>query len=99
MSPLYFIEVRSPRIRGPWFLEVDRDSNSRAHVIGLITSGDVEPVKIIEVNEDEGRVRDVTDEILTEVSAQMPPITPSPVERQEWAFDHARDLWKHGAVS
>lgn len=63
-KPLYFIETTSPRIRGAWFIECDRDQNSRAHVIGLIRSGEVDPVKVLEVDEDAGTCRDVSAEIL-----------------------------------
>lgn len=61
MTTLYFIETQSSRL-GRWFIECDRDSNSRAQVIGLIRSGEVDPVKVLEVIEDEGTCRDVTDE-------------------------------------
>ena len=63
-NPLYFVETVSPRVRGAWFTELDRDTNSRAHVIGLIRTGEIRPIKILEVDEDAGTCRDVTDEIL-----------------------------------
>jgi len=65
-NPLYFIETQSPRIRGPWFTEVDRDTNSRAAVIDLIRTGEVDPVKVLEIDEDAGSCRDVTEEIVAE---------------------------------
>src|SRR4051812_7440252 len=64
-NPLYLIEADFGRI-GRAFIETDRDQNSRAYVVGLIRSGEVTPVKIIEVCEDEGTVRDVTADILAE---------------------------------
>ena len=51
--PLYLIEADFGRI-GRAFIETDRDSNSRAHAIELIRSGEVNPIKVLEVCEDEG---------------------------------------------
>lgn len=63
--PLYFAEVNYGR-PGIAFQETDRDRNSREHIIGLIRSGEIEVVKIIEVNEINGTVFDVTDELVAE---------------------------------
>ncbi len=68
MNTLYFVETTSPRL-GNWFLECDRDTNSRASAIRQIREGDI--IKVLEVNEDAGTVRDVTDE-LKEEAAQGP---------------------------
>jgi hypothetical protein len=64
MQPLYFIEHQGRR--GRWFLELDRDENSRAAVIEAIRTKNADPVKILEVDEDAGTVRDVTDELVAE---------------------------------
>jgi hypothetical protein len=94
MQPIYLVEHQGLRAR--YFVETDRDSNSRAQVIGLIRSGEVNPVKVIEVCEDEGTVRNVTEEFLhcakwgDHVTEQTPLAT---------ASDHARDLRKHEVVS
>ena len=98
-SPLYFIETAG-RIHGrrcKWFLEVDRDTNSRAAVIDLIATGEAHPVKVIEVIEPcaeypRGQVLDVTKEIVAEAMAG---IVPDPIDHQALAFDHAHDLRKH----
>lgn len=66
LSPLYFAEALLPRTRARVFLELDRDDNSRADIVARIRSGEIDPVKIIEVDEEDGRVRDVTDEIVSE---------------------------------
>jgi hypothetical protein len=97
MKPLYFIEASFGR-QGCAFIETDRDTNSRASVIALIRSGEVNAFKVIEVCEDEGTVRDVTEEILEEIEA-MPANEDFPEDQaREWAWDHARDLRKHEAV-
>jgi len=99
---LYFVETVSPRVRGAWFTELDRDTNSRAHVIGLIRTGEITPIKVLEVNEDEGRVRDVTAEICGE--AMEPALNSddwydrSKARMQLNKWDHARDMHKHEAV-
>lgn len=91
-NPVYLIEADFGR-NGRAFIETDRDSNSRAHVIGLIRSGEVKPVKIIEITEDEGTVRDVTADILAEC------IQAGLIEIGELSIaDHLRDLRKHEAV-
>jgi hypothetical protein len=64
MQPIYLIEHQGRRAR--YFLEIDRDSNSRASVIKMIREKQCDPVKIIEVDEDAGSCRDVTDELVGE---------------------------------
>ena len=93
-SPLYLIEASFGRL-GRAFIETDRDANSRAHVIGLIRSGEVKPVKVIEIVEDEGTCRDVTEDILAEAAAGM---DGGAVDRLSATLDHARDLRKHEAA-
>ena len=63
--PLYLAEVQLGRM-GRVFIETDRDSNSRDYVISLIASGEIDPVKVLEIDEGVGSVRDVTDEIVAE---------------------------------
>ncbi|MGY4614798.1 hypothetical protein ACVWZ4_000025 [Bradyrhizobium sp. USDA 4472] len=95
-NALYFAEVNHRRL-GPAFRETDRDLNSRDEIIGLIRSGEIDPLKIIEVVEpcDEypnGRVADVTDEI---VAAAIDPVLVhsfDPTARVEYLNDHRRDL-------
>jgi hypothetical protein len=66
MQPIYLIEHQG--IRARYFLETDRDSNSRKAVIDLIRTGEAKPVKVLEIDEDAGTVRDVTDELKGEAS-------------------------------
>lgn len=95
--PIFFLEVNLGRL-GKVFIETDRDSNSRAHVIELIRSGEHTPVKVIEVDEDAGLVRNVTDEILSEVAALLVPMFADAGDRQAAMNDRARDYRKHEAV-
>ena len=94
ISPLFLIEVQHPRL-GKWFLETDRDSNSRAFVVNLIRSGEVNAYKVLEVCEDQGTVRDVTEEILEEVESLSVNDDLPMDEPREWDADHKRDLRKH----
>ncbi|RTL52916.1 MAG: hypothetical protein EKK40_07145 [Bradyrhizobiaceae bacterium] len=76
---LYFVENDfGPRL-GRAFVELDRDTNSRQSVINQIVSGELTPVKILEVIEDENSCRDVTEDIAWEVchalSREPDPIT------------------------
>jgi hypothetical protein len=96
MNNLYLIEADFGRI-GKAFIETDRDLNSRAKVIDLIRSGEVRPVKIIEICEDDGWVRDVTLDIMEEVARQLADINPAAAELFTIdAIDHARDYRKQG---
>lgn len=98
IHPLYLIEADFGRI-GRAFIETDRDQNSRKHVVGLIRTGEVKPLKVLEIIEDEGTVRDVTADILAEVDAlnytHALATTPDFVNQALFAVDHARDLRKH----
>lgn len=67
--PLYLAECSYGR-HGNAFRETDRDRDSRDEIIGLIRSGEIEVVKIIEINEINGTVFDVTDELVSEALAQ-----------------------------
>lgn len=61
-APLYFVEHQGKHVRGKWFIELDRDSNSRAAVIEMIRSGEVDAVKVLEIDEEANSCRDVTEE-------------------------------------
>lgn len=63
--PLYLAECSYGR-HGNAFRETDRDSNSRSAIIDLIRTGEIDVVKIIEIDEVEGSVRDVTAELVAE---------------------------------
>jgi hypothetical protein len=63
--PLYFAECDYGR-PGIAFRETDRDRNSREDIISLIRSGEIEVIKVIEINEINGTVFDVTDELVAE---------------------------------
>lgn len=96
---LYFVETIFKNARGRAFIECDRDTNSRAHIIGLIRMGEVNPVKILEVIEDEGTCRDVTADILAECDAinYAHALTSSldfVQDAIDWQRDHARDQRK-----
>ncbi|HYM31834.1 MAG TPA: hypothetical protein VEU47_11065 [Candidatus Cybelea sp.] len=69
-SPLYLAECRYGRL-GHAFRETDRDSNSRAEIIDLMRTGEIEAIKVLEIDEVEGTCRDVTLELQLEVSAMM----------------------------
>lgn len=64
MQPIYLIEHQGRRAR--YFIEIDRDSNSRSDVIEMIRTKQCDPVKILEVDEDAGTVRDVTEDMVGE---------------------------------
>jgi len=61
MTPLYFIEISGLKIRGKWFLECDRDE-TRMDVIETVRLYGKQVIKVLEVIEDEGSCRDVTEE-------------------------------------
>lgn len=64
-APLYLAECRYGRY-GNAFRETDRDRNSRAEIINLIRSGEIDVVKVIEIDEVEGYCQDVTDDLVGE---------------------------------
>ncbi len=91
MQPIYFVEIQHPRL-GRWFLEVDRDSNSRAFVVNGIREKQFDPIKILEVDEDAGSARDVTTELCEEAADGTEQTI---IDRCVASFDHAHDLRKH----
>lgn len=98
-QPLYFAEVCYGRL-GNEFQATDRDKNSRAEIIREIRSGGIVPVKILEIDEDAGTCRDVTEELIAE--AQQPREPRSHAELRQMLIDlqndHRRDLRKHGGI-
>ncbi len=92
MNTLYLIEANFGRL-GRSFIETDRDQNSRASVIALIRSGEVDPVMVLEIDEDAGTCRDVTAEICGEASYANAMAAIDDALSAKW--DHARDLRKH----
>jgi hypothetical protein len=66
--PIYFAEVDYGCAKA--FQETDRDRNSRQAIVEMIRSGEIEVVKVIEINEINGTVFDVTDELVSEALAQ-----------------------------
>src|ERR1044071_8009060 len=73
LDPLYFVEVDYGRI-GTAFVETDRNTNTRASIVRDIVDGQYdrgEIIKILEVREDEGTCRDVTEDIANEVTQEI----------------------------
>lgn len=65
LSPLYLAECSYGRL-GNAFRETDRDTNSRAAIIDLIRTGEIDVIKVIEIDEVAGTVCDVTNELVSE---------------------------------
>jgi hypothetical protein len=62
INPLYLVEADYGSL-GRAFVETDRDKNSWASVIVDIATGQYQPVRVLEVVEDEGTCRDVTEDM------------------------------------
>lgn len=96
-SPLYFIETTSPRIRGAWFIETDRDQNSREFALKEVRRGEaVKVLEVIEPCEDfpRGQVLDVTAELEAEAGIHRDDYR-TPFTGQDaidWQNDRARAL-------
>ena len=56
LNKLFFVEHNFGRL-GRAFLELDRDSNSREAVLNLIRTREVDPVCVLEVDEEAGIIR------------------------------------------
>jgi hypothetical protein len=95
--PLYFVENDHGRL-GREFMALDRDDNSRADIVRQIRSGGIHPVKILEIDEDAGSCRDVTDELMAEAAQQREPPTGAELLQTlvDMQRDHRRDLLKEG---
>ena len=69
VTPLYFVEANFGR-HGRAFVETDRDKNSRRQVVEDIAHGQLENViQVLEIVEDEGSCRDVTEDTACDVRA------------------------------
>jgi hypothetical protein len=90
--PLYFVECRG-RSGNRFFLELDRDDNSAGAVRCLIRHDD-SVIKVLEVCEDEGTCRDVTEDITREALAGVVRER-EPADQQAARFDHQHDLRKN----
>jgi hypothetical protein len=99
MHPLYFAECDYGRL-GKEFQATDRDDNSRAEIVRQIRSGGIKPIKIIEIDEDAGTCRDVTEDLVAEAAAEREPATLDESERRLRQMlaeqDRRNDLRKHG---
>lgn len=96
MNKLYFVEASHGHF-GNAFGELDRDRNSRQQVIDDIRDGQLENViKVLEVCEDEGTCRDVTEEIL-EAAGRLHEEEPvlTAVDLRAMQFDHNHDHRKN----
>ena len=62
--PLYFVEIWLPTLRAKTFMEIDRDTNSLSYIQDLIQARQIDPIKILEVCEEDGTVSDITAEVL-----------------------------------
>lgn len=64
-KPIYLVEHQGLRAR--FFIETDRDSNSLSRILDMIRSGEINPVKILEVDEEMNRVEDITEEVMANI--------------------------------
>lgn len=96
-GPLYFAECNHGRL-GNEFAALDRDHNSRAEIIREIRSGGIKPVKILEVDEQAGSCRDVTEELIAEAAEPREPRSHAELRQLliDYQRDHHRDLLKDG---
>lgn len=98
-SPLYFVECEA-FIQGRlarFFIELDRDSNSAGAVRCMIRN-DPTVIKVLEVCEDEGTCRDVTEDMRREALAGIVPEPREPFDQQTARWDAERDRRKHDTV-
>jgi hypothetical protein len=96
--PLYFAECRYGRL-GNEFQATDRDDNSRDAIIRQIRSGGIDVLKVLEIDEDAGTCRDVTEELQAEAAQPREPRSHAELRQLliDYQRDHRRDLLKHGA--
>jgi hypothetical protein len=89
VPPLYFVEADFGR-HGRAFVETDRDRNSRAQVIEDIADCQIEnPIKVLEIFEDEGTARDVTEDIALAVREFLHVNErPTPLGLVDWIDHH-----------
>lgn len=60
--PVYLVEHQGLTAR--YFVETDRDDNNLNSIIGMIRSGELKPVKIIEMDEEAGTLENITEEVM-----------------------------------
>lgn len=92
-NALYFVEADFGRL-GRAFVETDRDKNSRQQVIQDIADCQIEsPIKVLEVFEDEGTCRDVTEDIAIAVREHLyVNERPIPIRLEDWLARYAVQL-------
>lgn len=89
-KPLYLVECSYGRL-GNSFRETDRDTNSLAQILELIRSGEIEPVKILEIDEEMNRVEDITAEVMANVALSDDYHTPfTGQDAIDWQNDRRR---------
>lgn len=92
--PLYLVECDFGRL-GRAFQETDRDDNSRVEIVRQIRNGSVDIVKVLEIDEQDGTCRDVTEDILNEAAEAREPATlEESYGRLLQLIDHNRSLRK-----
>lgn len=97
MNALYFVECDYGKL-GREFMALDRDYNSRADIVRQIRSGGIHPVKILEIDEDAGSCRDVTEELMAEAEQPREPASFEDLHQRliDLQRDKNRDLLKEG---
>lgn len=89
---IFFVQVDLGRLGLVW---LERDDTTRQELINDIREGQIVDVTaVLECNPVENICNDVTEDILQEAQREHEPIEAA--DRQALAFDHARDLRKHG---
>lgn len=94
--PLYFAECSYGRL-GVEFQALDRDKNSRAEIVRQIrSSGEI--IKVLEIDEEAGTCRDVTEELTAEAARDPDTLDESCRKLRDMLAEHDRrqDLRKHG---
>ncbi|MFA6984596.1 MAG: hypothetical protein WC213_00120 [Arenimonas sp.] len=93
---MYLVLIDYGRGRGMEAIVHPEDTRRQIveQVRDVLASDDLSLVHVKEI--DGNYIFDVTEEIVDEANADNPSLPPSPTERQAWAFDHRRDLEKHG---
>lgn len=94
-QPLLFVECKYGRL-GVEFQATDRDQNSRAEIVRQVRSGEIDVLRVLEVDEADGTCRDVTADILAEAAVPREPRTldQSAEALREMLDDHERGLMR-----
>jgi hypothetical protein len=95
-GPLYFAECSYGRL-GHEFQALDRDNNSREEIVRQIRTGNIDVIRVLEVDEIAGTCRDVTAELIAEacVHRDPPPLDEQLERLRGMLIDHDRNLQKH----